>query len=193
VAILTDGRWGGYNGDGSLVERRKEESRRAAEIIGTAPPLFFDTPDGKLEESPELLARLAPLFTDGRPKYVYLPAMTDGHPDHWGTNRILNALLASLPGEVWRNLVIRGYEVWTPALANCCVDITGAAEVKRQAIEVFASQTGANDYTSAALGLNRYRSLQHLHGRGYVEAFMEMTPGEFRGLFQAASLRHQPK
>ena len=89
-------------------------------------------------------------------------------------------------------MVIRGYEVWTPAPANRCVDITQTAEVKRQAIDVFASQTGADDYAAAALGLNRYRSLQHLHGRGYAEAFMQMTPAEFRELFKAASLRHKP-
>lgn len=192
VAILTDGRWGGHNPDGTLVQRRKEESLRAAEIIGTPPPLFFDAPDGNLEETPELLARIAPLFTENKPKYVYLPALTDRHPDHWSTNRLLYELLAKLPREIARNVVIRGYEVWTPAPANRCVDITQTAEVKRQAIDVFASQTGADDYAAAALGLNRYRSLQHLHGRGYAEAFMQMTPAEFRELFKAASLRHKP-
>ncbi len=98
VAILTDGRWGGYNADGTLVQRRKDESRRAAEIIGTPPPLFFDAPDGNLEETPELLARIAPLFTERKPKYVYLPALTDGHPDHWSTNCVLQRAIGKIAG-----------------------------------------------------------------------------------------------
>ncbi len=189
VAILTDGRWGGYNPDGTLVERRKQESRRAAEIIGTPPPIFFDAPDSNLVETPELVARIGQLFAEKNPKYVYLPALNDGHPDHWSTNRILNHLLLRLSSEVLRRLVLRGYEVWTPLLANRYVDITSMVELKRQAIEAFPSQTGNDDYASAALGLNRYRSLQHLHGRGYAEAFRQMTADEFRHLFTAASLR----
>lgn len=191
VAILTDGRWGGYNADGTLVERRKQESRRAAEIIGTPPPIFFDAPDSNLEETPELLARVGQLFTDTNPKYVYLPALNEEHPDHWSTNRLVNALLPRLPRELSRRIVLRGYEVWTPALANRYVDITSMVELKRQAIEAFRSQISADDYAAAALGLNRYRSLQHLHGRGYAEAFKQMTVEEFRHLFTAASLRHK--
>jgi LmbE family N-acetylglucosaminyl deacetylase len=193
VAILTDGRWGGYNGDGSLVDRRKDESRRAAEIIGTSPPRFFDAPDGNLVETPDLVARLTQLFTEKTPKYIYLPALTDLHPDHWSTNRLLSAVLPKLPTPIFQNLIIRGYEVWSPTLANCCVDITSTVDAKQKAINVFVSQTSADDYTAASLGLNRYRSLQHLHGRGYAEAFMQMTPEEFSDLYQAASLRHEPK
>ncbi|HEX4054638.1 MAG TPA: PIG-L deacetylase family protein [Tepidisphaeraceae bacterium] len=191
VAILTDGRWGGYNADGTLVERRKQESRRAAEILGAPPPVFFDAPDCNLQETSELLARVGKLFTEKKPKYVYLPALSDGHPDHWSTNRLVNALFPTLPREMSRRIILRGYEVWTPALANRYVDITSMVDLKRQAIEAFPSQTSSDDYAAAALGLNRYRSLQHLHGRGYAEAFNQMTADEFRYLFTAASLRHK--
>jgi LmbE family N-acetylglucosaminyl deacetylase len=193
VAILTDGRWGGYNADGKLVERRKDESRRAADIIGTPPPLFFDAPDANLGQTPELVARLVQLFADSNPKYVYLPALTDGHRDHWSANRLLNAILPKLPREASQRMVIRGYEIWTPALANRCVDITSTAQIKRQAIDAFPSQTSTEDYSAAALGLNQYRALQPLHGRGYAEAFMQMTAEEFVSLFKAASLRHGRK
>ena len=191
VAILTDGRWGGYNGDGKLIERRRNESRRAAQILGLPPPIFFDAPDRELGETPEILDKIRRLFIEKNPKYVYLPALTDGHPDHWSTNCLLHAILSNLPRESAPRLVIRGYEVWTPTLANCCVDITSIADVKRQAIDAFPSQTSTHDYAAAALGLNKCRSLQHLHGRGYVEAFMQLTADEFSNLFTAASLRHE--
>lgn len=192
VVILTDGKWGGYNPDGKLVERRKEESRHAAEIMGTPPPLFFDAPDGELGETPGIAEKIGRLIVEKKIKYVYLPALTDGHPDHWSTNCHLHAAISNLPSEIAANLVIRGYEVWTPVLANCCVEITSTAEVKRRAIDAFPSQTGENDYAAAALGLNKYRALQHLKGQGYAEAFMQMTADDFRRLFAAASLRHCP-
>jgi LmbE family N-acetylglucosaminyl deacetylase len=186
VIILTDGKWGGYNPDGKLVEKRKEESRSAARILGVPEPIFFDAPDGNLGDADEVATRLGGVLEEKKPKYIYLPALTDGHADHWATNCHLHALLAKVRSDA----VIRGYEVWTPALANCCVDISETVEIKRRAIDAFATQTAQDDYTAAALGLNKYRSLQHLHGRGYAEAFMEMTAGQFDALFKAASLRH---
>jgi hypothetical protein len=59
--------------------------------------------------------------------------------------------------------------------------------MKRQALDCFPSQTGTDDYAGAALGLNRYRALQHLHGHGYVEAFLQLSAAEFLQLFAAAS------
>jgi LmbE family N-acetylglucosaminyl deacetylase len=193
VAILTDGRWGGYNPDGKLVDRRKDESRRAAQILGFPAPIFFDAPDGDLSHTPGILQKLIHLIQEKSPRYIYLPALTDGHPDHWSTNCLLHAALSKLPETITTNLILRGYEVWTPALANCCVDITSSADLKRQAIAVFPSQTTDHDYSAAALGLNTYRALQHQHGRGYAEAFMQMTPDDFNHLFTAASLRHAPE
>jgi N-acetylglucosamine malate deacetylase 1 len=186
VVIPTDGRWGGFNGDGKLVEMRKEESRNAAKILGAPAPIFFDALDGQLGDAIEVRAKLAELLRRNKPKFIYLPAITDGHPDHWSTNGHLHASLS----EVRPDAIIRGYEVWTPALANICVDITKAADTKRKAIEAFTSQIQTHDYTAASLGLNCYRSLQHLHGRGYAEAFTQLTPDQFARLFEAASLRH---
>jgi LmbE family N-acetylglucosaminyl deacetylase len=188
--ILTDGRWGGPNEDGTLVEKRKAESRRAAEIIGSSAPIFLDAPDCELGNTPGMVDRLRELIGDTKAKYVYLPALTDGHPDHWATNCLVFAALATLAAGAKDALVLRGYEVWTPVLANCCVDITAQAELKRRAIDVFVTQTASHDYAEAALGLNRYRSLQHLFGRGYAEAFMQMSAAEFTQAFKAASLRH---
>jgi LmbE family N-acetylglucosaminyl deacetylase len=189
IVILTDGKWGGYNPDGKLVEKRKDESRNAAKILGAPEPIFLNAPDGDLGNTPEAATKLERIIADTNPKYIYLPALTDGHPDHWSTNQHLYTLLPKLRGDA----VIRGYEVWTPALANICIDITEIAEIKKQAIEAFPTQTAQHDYTAAALGLNRYRSLQHLKGRGYAEAFTQMTAQEFDHLFRSASLRHLEK
>jgi LmbE family N-acetylglucosaminyl deacetylase len=175
--ILTDGKWGGFNGDGKLVERRKAESRRAAEILGSREPTFLDEPDGSLEDSGRVVDKLLEIFRGVKPRYVYLPALTDEHHDHWATNCILNSLLARVAeGE---RPVVRGYEVWTPLPANRVVDITEIAELKREAIGAFESQISTYDYAGAVLGLNHYRALRKLRGKGFAEGIMEMTAGEF--------------
>jgi LmbE family N-acetylglucosaminyl deacetylase len=191
VVVLTDGKYGGYNPDGKLTDRRKAESRAAAKIIGTDEPIFLDGPDNELTESPEMVDRICKIFQEKKPRFVYLPALTDFHVDHWATNRILHAALAKLPPELTVNLTIRGYEVWTPTFANCVVDISAVADLKRQAIDAFPSQTGIDDYTNAVLGLNHYRALRPLHGRGHAEAFMELSVPEFMKLFEAANLRNE--
>ncbi|MDP9174556.1 MAG: PIG-L family deacetylase [Planctomycetota bacterium] len=191
VVVLTDGRYGGYNPDGKLTERRKQESCAAAKIVGTAEPIFFDGPDTHLAETPDQVDRLARVLIDSKARFVYLPALTDFHVDHWATNRILHAALPRLPQEQANNLVIRGYEVWSPTLANRVVDISSVAELKRQAIEAFPSQTSIDDYTNAVLALNHYRALRPLHGHGHAEAFMELSVPEFNRLFAAANLRSE--
>jgi LmbE family N-acetylglucosaminyl deacetylase len=111
--------------------------------------------------------------------------MTDYHRDHWATNRILRKALDRLKGDI----LIRGYEVWTPLPANRMVDISSTVEIKRKAIAVFVSQTRLVDYARTILGLNQYRSMMHLHGQGFAEAFLENTAEEYRRLFDAISVK----
>jgi N-acetylglucosamine malate deacetylase 1 len=193
VCVISDGRWGGYDGDGTLVGRREAESRDAARILRTRDPVFLRVTDGKISEAPDVVQRIADLIIAHKARYIYLPAMTDAHPDHWGTNRLMYSVLKLLPGHIVMPMILRGYEVWSPLIANCCVDITDIADMKWQAIEAFPSQIAVHDYTHAAKGLNHYRALPFLHGRGYAEAFMQMTPDEFKQLFRAASLRFVPE
>jgi LmbE family N-acetylglucosaminyl deacetylase len=68
-------------------------------------------------------------------------------------------------------------------------DITQTADAKHRAIEAFVSQTRLLDYSRTILGLNQYRSMRHLHGQGYAEAFLETTPDEYRRLFDGIGLK----
>ena len=62
------------------------------------------------------------------------------------------------------------------------VDISSVEGLKREAINLFASQTRFVDYARAILGLNRYRSMTHLLGRSTAEAFWECTWEEYKAL-----------
>jgi LmbE family N-acetylglucosaminyl deacetylase len=163
---------------------RQAESRAAAKIIGVNDLLFLDAPDGALSDTDEMVSRVAQILTERRAGIVYLPCLTDHHCDHWAANRILRKALDHLSP----NILIRGYEIWSPLPANRMVDITTTMEKKRDAIAKFVSQTKLVDYSRTILGLNTYRSMMRIEGRGYAEAFLETTPDEFRRLFEKISL-----
>jgi N-acetylglucosamine malate deacetylase 1 len=167
------------------ADTRKAESRSAAEIVGVRDLVFLDGPDGALDDSEEMVERFVKILQERKPAIVYLPGLTDYHRDHWATNRILRKALDRPNAEV----VIRGYEVWTPLPANRMVNISSTVEFKRKAIEVFVSQTRLVDYERTILGLNQYRSMIHLHGQGFAEAFLESSTEEYRRLFDAISLK----
>ena len=57
-------------------------------------------------------------------------------------------------GEVWC------YEIWSCLWPNIGVDISSAADIKREAINCYASQVAYVDYAEGALGLNRYRGMK---------------------------------
>jgi N-acetylglucosamine malate deacetylase 1 len=174
-------------------ETRKNESRRAGEIVGVTDLVFLDGPDGALGDTPEMIAGLEKILRDRKPAFIYAPAVTDDHRDHWGTNRILRKVLDRLPVEATRDLVIRGYEVWAPLPANRMVDIGDFAEKKRLAIDAFVSQTKHVDYSRAILGLNQYRSMRQFFGRGYAEAFLESSCDEYREMFDRISLANESR
>jgi hypothetical protein len=57
------------------------------------------------------------------------------------------------------------------------VDISSVAEIKREAINCYASQVAYVDYADGSLGLNRYRGLKL--GVRYAEALFVSDPPTF--------------
>lgn len=195
VVFLTDGRRGDpdlYRQDldpaglqareQALAAIRKEESRRAAGILGIAERIHLDAPDGSLAPEPAIVDEITRILAERRPGVVYVPSMLDVHRDHWAANRILAAALdrEALRGQ---RFAVREYEAWTPLLANRVVDIDEVSAAKFQALEAFESQNRHVDYVHTTRGLNMYRSIYRMGGRGYAEAFYESTPAGYRLLF----------
>jgi N-acetylglucosamine malate deacetylase 1 len=170
---------------------RKAESAAAAGVLGVRDLVFLDGVDGGLDDDEEMVRKVAGILEEKKAKIVYLPHLSDHHRDHWSTNRILRKVIDRMPGEVARGLVIRGYEVWSPVLANRMVDISSVVEKKREAIGKFGSQVSLVDYSRTILGLNAYRSMMRLEGKGFAEGFWECTAEEFRSLFDAIELRRK--
>jgi LmbE family N-acetylglucosaminyl deacetylase len=172
----------------TLCAARKNEAIMAAKIIGIKEQIFLDHPDGQLEPLPEVVGRIQDVLQERRPLIIYHPSIFDLHPDHWATNRVLSAATKALRFiSDWRP-VYRGYEVWTPLLANRIANISGVINIKQDAVAQFESQLSHTDFARTILGLNTYRSLYHASGHGYAEAFYESLPALYSLLFQRLSL-----
>lgn len=187
VVFLTDGARGNAElaPEPGLPERRRAESRRAAEILGTHELVFLDRPDGALEADDALAGELAGLLARTRPALVYLPSLLDTHEDHWVSCLALRAALER--GDLRPRL--RQYEVWSPLIANAVVDLTPVLQEKRRALEQFESQLPHLDLVRLALGLGQYRSIHLDGGRGHAEAFFESDEDAFRSLLARAEVR----
>ena len=163
--------------------RRREESRRAAAILGTSAPIYGGLPDRELSARREdLKAALAQQIQAFHPDLVLSPSPVEIHPDHRALGETLYELVAaSRPEDAdhdrYQFLSIAYYELSHPMLPNTLVDIAAVAATKREAIAAFVSQQGVRDYGAAMGGLNAYRRLT-LSGDGPVEAFRVVSYAE---------------
>jgi LmbE family N-acetylglucosaminyl deacetylase/glycosyltransferase involved in cell wall biosynthesis len=166
---------------------RRDEARRAAEALGVAPPLFGGLPDRQLaEKSAELDVRLASLIEQVRPDLILCPSPVEIHPDHRAlAEAVFTRVAASRPGDsdhdLYRFLRVAFYEISHPLLPNTLVDISAAADRKREALAAYASQQRIRDYAGALAGLSAYRGLT-LAGAGPIEAFRVVSYGEISTL-----------
>ncbi|WP_186315651.1 PIG-L deacetylase family protein [Catellatospora sichuanensis] len=153
---------------------RKEESRQAAAYMGFERVEWLDFPTGAMAlHEPGIGARLAELLRDIAPDQVFCPFVSDHHRDHTAAAMgVAEALtLTGWSGDVWC------YEIWSPLWPNVAVDITDVVDVKRHAIDLYASQVKGLHYTDGALGLNRYRALRVYVP--YAEAFYVANAAQF--------------
>lgn len=166
IVFLTSGEAGGHGAPpGVTAKTRESEAKRAAEILGVASLDFWRLPDGAVEVTDALIARLrTSLDVTSR---IYVPHADEEHPDHraaWG-------LAISAVGD--RTDLLRGYEVWTPIQKLFeLVDISPYLDVKLEAIRAHASQCAVMRFDLAMQGLARYRGEMHSWpGGDYAEAF----------------------
>ena len=203
VVFMTDGRWGDgelfssglvkrerIRRQDALIETRKREARAAAAVLGTHALHFLGLPDGALRADPAAISALKNVLDSVRPDLVYLPFVYDLHEDHWQTNLVFAGAVALLGGRGPSGIRVRGYEVWTPLLANRVADISEVMPLKREALTKFASQLRDQNYLRTVEGLNMYRASGAFGGLGFAEAFHETSLLAYLRLVRAAMLKH---
>ena len=196
--IVTDGSTGTQ--DRSLVgsrlsEVRKDEARRAAEVVGVDDLVWLDRRDGYVEYDLALRRDIARVFRRERPhRFLVMevaPTIEDrfiNHPDHRAVGQAsLDVTLSAgtTPGhfpelldeglEPWRGL----REVWImgPGAKPVAVDITDTLETKLEALMCHRSQLG-DDATAIAQAVREWTAeLGRPHGFAHAETFRVVSQG----------------
>ncbi len=196
VVFLTDGRDGSsalpqFSGEErirkelELVATRKDEARRALEVLGTTDLVFLDAIDGRLAETTGIAARLREALEKFRPEIVYLPCFLEQHPDH----RAASVFLLEATRGTNCNFDIFSYEVWTTLVPNCFIEIDSVIEIKKKALAQYQSQLADVDYLHTGLGLNAHRSLGVARKVRFVEAYLAVGLAQYRTLYEAFERR----
>jgi LmbE family N-acetylglucosaminyl deacetylase len=153
VVCVTDGSSTQYPGDTEVRERKSEEARAAAEVLGVTDYVHLDLPDMRLDTLAhvELNAVVEGHIRDVAPEVVYTP-----HPDVNLDHRALFDSVAvaarPTPGQPVRRILTyapTSSTEWTPAatnwfVPNWFVDVTATLDRKLEAFACF--ETELRDY-----------------------------------------------
>ncbi len=160
--VLTDGRRSPNPfalTEEALANLRKEEARKAAEILGVTNVLFSDLTDLKTAENYKRATdHVQQIISETNPDEIYiLHPELDRHSSHQLAGRLV---LDSLKRMRKTNTIVWAYEVW--GLFNRWdrfEDISSFINKKLQAIGEHKSQVAYVPYAEGVLGLNRWRAV----------------------------------
>jgi LmbE family N-acetylglucosaminyl deacetylase len=184
LAVACQGDRGGSSGpDPALAERRAEEARCAAAILG-APLDLLELGDAEVRVDPETRLLFLRLLRAARPDLIITHSPSDYHPDHVRVGAIATdcAWYAASPGHATELPPLDGPPavVYMENVAGVnfepthLVDISGTIDVKRRMLACHQSQLGRADsgishLEELAETLGKLRGLQC--GVAYAEGF----------------------
>lgn len=128
-------------------ERRAEEARAAARVLGLSERRNLGWPDSRIFDGEHRRLELAHEIRELRPRVVAAPHRNDRHPDHVAAAAIAPAAVhlaglkdSSLSGEPWRVEQLHYYMGNGPFEPSFIVDTSDAIDVWEAAVRCYASQ-----------------------------------------------------
>lgn len=126
-----------------LRRTRRQESRRALQILGAAASIYLDFPDGELDRFVDDPRPLLKLLATERPEVLLVPADTEYHPDHRAAFRWARRAVAALD----QPPRILCYEVCGNCRPNRVLELDDSTwAAKMRAMEVYRTQLRDLDY-----------------------------------------------
>lgn len=179
VLVLTDGSGGNPQKKYRDIKiQRKKEAMQSFKKLGVYKHYFLERKDGQLNPDEETVTEVCGIIHSEKPQAILCPWPGETHPDHKASYAIVVKALE----EAGIQMDIYLYEIWDALNPNTYVDVTGVIEEKISAIKCYESQLHYFDFVQTTRGLNRYRSLTKLYGRGYCEAFIKIKPKDLTGV-----------
>ncbi len=151
---MTDGRHGSTSIPPDTIKAiRAIEVQNEVRLLGVDSHVTLDVEDGTLgklnpQETESLVTRVADEISDYNPAVIFIPAESEGHPDHRATNAIGNAAYERLKQKSPGLAEVR-YIVWlfpfrenkpSPLEQVLLIDITKQFNKKSQILHLHASQ-----------------------------------------------------
>ncbi|WDH77095.1 bacillithiol biosynthesis deacetylase BshB1 [Exiguobacterium marinum] len=174
------------NGD---VEMRQQEASEANSVLGVR-RVNLGFKDRGLDGSEEQLKAIVSLIRNERPTHLLYPYEVDRHPDHAAcahlvTEALFNAGIRKyLPDlDAYRPESVYQYMINAYVEPDVCVDISDMIEVKKQALQCYASQFTPVDGVQTPLTdayvervVARERHFGSLIGVAYAEGLKRVRP-----------------
>lgn len=162
---------------------RLEEAARVAESLGAHEVLFwkcdnrcFRVTAERIEDLTQTLARLAP-------RIVFVPFVTDIHPDHFVLSRMLGAALPK-SGLDLEAVEVFNYEVWSLVPAAVVCDVTEYMPLIERLLLLYETALKVDDYVHLCADRMYYNAGRYLDRPGYAEAFVKLPASEYLSILQ---------
>jgi len=162
IVCVTDGSSSQYPGDAAIRERKNDEARRAAAVLGVSDYVHIDFPDMRLDTVPhvEVNAAVQEQVEAFRPGIVYV-VHPDVNRDHGAVFDSVMVATRPVPGQVVRRVLSfapTSSGEWTPApmstfRPNWFVDIAETLERKLEAFECYRTELRAWPHPRSARAL----------------------------------------
>ena len=170
LVVLTDGSQGGKTDD--LVEVRRKEVRKAADLLGIASLKTWSEPDRFLETNSEIVTRVTELILEICPRTVFFPGPLEIHPDHRAACVLVWKALQKAKISAQPPTPI-SYEISVQNPINMLIDITPQIEEKKRVMHSYISQNAENNYPELVVALDKGRTFSLPHEVKFAEGFFK--------------------
>lgn len=190
VVVVTDGDHQPSLADvQKYAQTRREESHKAAQVLGYGTPIFWGLKDRCLEYGEKLVQRIQNHIAEYAPDGVFAPSIYEMHPDH----RYLGMAALEAARRCGAPLQLVMYEVGIPIpRPNVLLDISALAERKQRAMTCFVSQLQGQAYDQQIRALNCFRTYTLGPYVTAAEAYSVVQSHELaRGILEFYESEHQ--
>ena len=168
LVILTDGSLGGDQIN--LVETRKREAEKVSKILGIKSLSFWGETDRALINNHTIGKKACQAIQETNPATVYFPGPLEVHPDHRTTALIVWKALQEIRSKnIYPEPI--SYEISVQNPINMLINISDQIETKQEAMDLYVSQNGQNNYSELVLALDKGRTFSLPQEVKFAEGF----------------------
>ena len=175
LVVLTDGSQGGKTDD--LVEVRRKEVQKAADLLGIASLKTWSEPDRFLGTNSEMVTRVTELILEISPRTVFFPGPLEIHPDHRAACALVWKALQKIKISAQPPTPI-SYEISVQNPINMLIDITQQIDEKKEIMQTYVSQNQENNYPELVVALDKGRTFSLPKEVKFAEGFFKYEKGD---------------